>query len=194
MKSYPKEHRESLEFRASLLATCEKDLEARAKVKELFFKDILFAFNVFFFTLDVRRRPEHHRCFCTYRFQDEAILEIYEAIQKGEDLVIEKSRDMGCSWMVILVYLYCWLDPKGGGDFLLGSRIEDYVDKKGDMRTLFEKARYALYKLPYWLKPRGFKKRKHDYYMRLINPETGASMMERWTRSFATSRRAWAAL
>lgn len=174
--NYPKEHRESLEFRARLLANCRKDPALQARVKELFFRDILFAFNVFFYTLDVRRRPEHHRSFCTYGFQDKTILDIFKAIQGQEDLVIEKSRDMGCSWMVILVYLYCWLDPKGGGDFLLGSRIEDYVDKKGDMRTLFEKARYTLYKLPAWLRPEGFKKRKHDYYMRLINPATGATI------------------
>lgn len=188
--TYPKEHRKSLEFRAKLLAACRKDEKLLATTKELFFRDILFAFNVFFYTLDVRRRPEHHRCFCTYSFQDETILDIYQTIQNQEDLVIEKSRDMGCSWMVILVYLYCWLDPKGGGDFLLGSRIEDYVDKKGDMRTLFEKARYALYKLPVWLRPEGFKKRKHDYYMRLINPATGATITgESNNPSFSTGGR-----
>ena len=188
--TYPKEHRDSLEFRAKLLAACRKDSKLLTTAKELFFRDILFAFNVFFYTLDVRRRPEHHRSFCTYPFQDETILDIYQTIQKQEDLVIEKSRDMGCSWMVILVYLYCWLDPKGGGDFLLGSRIEDYVDKKGDMRTLFEKARYTLYKLPAWLRPEGFRKKKHDYYMRLINPQTGAAITgESNNPSFSTGGR-----
>jgi len=193
--NYPKDHHESLKFRLNLLAKCSKDEKLRAQVKELFFRNILFAFNVFFYTLDVRRRPNHHRCFCTYEFQDRTILEIYRAIQNQEDLVIEKSRDMGCSWMVILVYLYCWLDPKGGGDFLLGSRIEDYVDKKGDMRTLFEKARYALYKLPAWLRPRGFKGRKHDYYMRLINPESGATITgESNNANFSTGGRYTSAL
>ncbi len=43
------------------------------------------------------------------------------------------------------------------------------------MRTLFEKARYALYKLPKWLRPERFNRRKHDNYMRLVNPETGAA-------------------
>lgn len=193
--NYPKDHRSSLEFRAKLLARCNKDAAFRAQVRELFFRDILFAFNVFFYTLDVRRRPEHHRCFCTYGFQDETILDIYNAIQNQEDVVIEKSRDMGCSWMVILVYLYCWLDPKGGGDFLLGSRIEDYVDKKGDMRTLFEKARYALYKLPSWLRPDKFKQRKHDYYMRLINQESGATITgESNNANFSTGGRYTSAL
>ena len=83
---------------------------------------------------------------------------------------------MGCSWMVILTYLHCWLDPKGGGDFLLGSRTEKYVDLKGDMRTLFEKLRYGLYKLPSWLRPKGFRRGKHDFFARLINPETGSTI------------------
>lgn len=196
---YPKAHRESLEFRLKLLAQCETDPVLRAKVRELFFRDILFAFNVFFYTLDVRRRPNHHRCFCTYEFQDRAILNLYNTIQhdkeEDDDIVLEKSRDMGCSWMVILVYLYCWLDPAGGGDFLLGSRIEDYVDKKGDMRTLFEKARYALYKLPIWLRPKGFKRGKHDYYMRLINPESGATITgESNNANFSTGGRYTSAL
>ena len=173
---YPKIHKESLIFRAKLLAKCASDPTFQAKVKELFFRDIIFAFNVFFYTLDVRKKPNHHRCFCTYGFQDETIVDLYNAIQGQEDMVIEKSRDMGCSWMVILVYLYCWLDPNGGGDFLMGSRSKDYVDNKGDMRTLFEKLRYALYKLPVWLRPKGFQRGKHDFFARLINPETGSSI------------------
>ena len=192
---YPKTHKESLIFRAKLLAKCGADSMFQAKVKELFFRDILFAFNVFFYTLDVRKRPEHHRCFCTYGYQDETIIDLYNAIQGQEDIVVEKSRDMGCSWMVILVYLYCWLDPRGGGDFLLGSRIIDYVDKKGDMRTLFEKVRYGLYKLPVWLRPKGFIMRKHDYYARLINPETGATITgESNNPNFSTGGRYTSAL
>jgi hypothetical protein len=176
MTLYPKDHRENLEWRFEILAKAKQDLTYRMTVKELFHRDPLFAFNAFFYTFDPRKRPFHHQPFCTYEFQDETILALVEQINKGEDLILEKSRDMGCSWMIILVFLWFWLDPRGGADFLLGSRIEDYVDKKGDMRTLLEKARYALYKLPKWLRPKGFKRNKHDNFMRLVNPETGASI------------------
>ena len=58
------------------------------------------------------------------------------------------------------------------------------------MRTLFEKARYTLYKLPAWLRPEGFRKKKHDYYMRLINPQTGAAITgESNNPSFSTGGR-----
>jgi hypothetical protein len=171
------------------------NLSFKAKVKELFHRDILFAFNAFFYTLDVRRRPQHHQPFCTYPYQDESILELTAAINEGRDLPIEKSRDMGISWLVILVFLWYWLDPKGGADFLLGSRIEDYVDKKGDMRTVMQKARYAFYRLPKWLWPKGFKAKTHDNFMKLQNPETGSSITgESNNKNFSTGGRYLAVL
>lgn len=176
IQEYPKTYNENLAWRRGVLIRAKEDAKYRRKTKELFFRDVLFAFNTFFYTLDVRKRPFHHQPFCTYDYQDVVILQIKAHIERGQDLALEKSRDMGVSWMVILVYLWFWLDPKGGADFLLGSRIEDYVDKKGDMRTLFEKARYTYYRLPSWLRPKGFRQKVHDNYMRLQNPESGASI------------------
>lgn len=173
---FPKDYRTNMEWRTRLLHRCAKDPLFREKTRELFFRDPLFAFNAFFFTYDPRKRPYHQQPFCTYGYQDEAILSLVAAINNGEDLGIEKSRDMGATWLVIGTFVWFWLNPSGGADFLCGSRIEDYVDKKGDMRTLLEKARYIIYRLPHWLRPRGFKKNKHDNFMRLQNPETQASI------------------
>jgi len=171
---FPKTRRENLTWRTNMLRRCQTDISYRYKMKELFHRDILFAFNAFFYTYDPRKRPFHNIPFATWEFQDPEILELQNAIKQGYDALIEKTRDMGVSWTVLLVFLHAWLDPIGGTEFLLGSRIEDYVDKKGDMRTLFQKVRYALYKLPKWLRPKGFHEKKHDNYMRLFNPETGA--------------------
>ena len=192
---YPKNHIENLAWRRETLIRAKNDLSYREKCKALFFKDPLFAFNCFFWTLDVRKKPEHHIPFCTYDYQDDVILDLVDAIRtagaaNAQDRIIEKSRDMGISWLVILVFEFLWLDPVGGFDFLLGSRIEDYVDKKGDMRTLFEKARYNLYRLPTWIQPRGFSSKTHDNFMRLINPETGSSITgESNNPSFSTGGR-----
>ncbi len=96
---------------------------------------------------------------------------------------------------LIPFFLWFWLNPVGGGDFLLGSRIEDYVDKKGDMRTLMQKARYTFYKLPRWLWPKGFRSKVHDNFMRLQNPETGASITgESNNENFSTGGRYLAVL
>ena len=173
---YPKTYRENMEFRAKILRKAQTDHTFQAKLKELFFRDILFAFNCFFYTLDVRKRPFHNQPFLTYSFQDKVILEIQKAIQEGYDLPNEKSRDLGLSWIVILIFQHFWLNPKGGADFLCGSRIEDYVDKHGDMRTILEKFRYSLYKLPSWLLPKEFSRKTHDNFMRIVNPETGSAI------------------
>jgi hypothetical protein len=172
----PKLRRENLEFRAKLLRRAADEPDFQIYLRELFHRDVIFAFNTFFWTLDVRKRPHHNLPFITYPFQDDTLLDLSSAIATGTDRAIEKSRDMGVSWMVILTFLHQWLSPKGGGDFLLGSRIEDYVDKKGDMRTLFAKLRYAFYRLPKWLWPKGFNPRKHDNYMKFVNPDTGATV------------------
>lgn len=174
--NYPKGYRENMEWRRKLLAKASRDRLFREKIRELFHRDILFAFNAMFFTYDPRKRPYHCQPFCTYDYQDEVLLDLVHAIHNGEDFLIEKSRDMGASWMIMLTFVWFWLNPSGGSDFLCGSRIEDYVDKKGDMRTLLEKARYTVYKLPGWLRPKGFRRNLHDNFMRLRNPETGASI------------------
>jgi hypothetical protein len=176
LSPYPKDYEENLRWRLKINRQCKTDSLYRAKVKKLFHLDPLFAFNAFFYTLDVRRRPRHHRPFTTYPYQDLMILTKCDHIERGEDLADEKSRDMGASWIGIAVYAWFWLKPEGGYDFLLGSRIQDYVDKKGDMRTLFEKFRYLLYRLPPWLLPVGFNSKKHDNYMKLINPESFSSI------------------
>jgi hypothetical protein len=176
LSPYPKAYRANLEWRATILRRAKNDPVYRAKVKELFHRDPLFAFNAFFYTLDVRRKPEHHQPFATYFYQDLAILNLVAAIREKRDLPWEKSRDMGASWKFVGTYTWFWLAPEGGSDFLLGSRIENYVDKKGDPRTLFEKIRYLLYRLPKWLMPKGFQRNKHDNYMKIVNPETGSSL------------------
>ncbi len=175
MTQYPKDYEGNLKWRALIMLQCTKDPNFRALTKKLFFEDVLFAFNGFFYTKDPRKTPEQ-RPFCTYPYQDEAILKLLDHLKRGEDLGIFKSRDMGVTWMVDLTEMWLWLNPNSSSDFLLGSRTEDYVDKKGDMRTLMEKIRYALYKLPRWLMPKGFRESKHDNFMRIVNPETGASL------------------
>lgn len=173
---FPKNYRENMEWRSRILRRAKHDIEFREKVRELFFRDPLFAFNAFLFTYDPRKRPLHQQPFCTYAYQDEVILSLCKALTEGRDFGLEKSRDMGATWMVMGVFFWHWLNPTGGADFLCGSRIEDYVDKKGDMRTLLEKIRYMFRYLPGWLRPKGFKNKQHDNFMRLQNPETGASI------------------
>ncbi len=89
--------------------------------------------------------------------------------------LIEKSRDEGMSYVVLGFYLHRWLFVEGfaGG---VGSRKEELVDKKGDPKTLLHKFRDMYSKMPNWLKPKGFVEKVHDNYMRIINPDNGATI------------------
>lgn len=89
--------------------------------------------------------------------------------------LIEKSRDEGMSYVVLGFYLHRWLFVEGfaGG---VGSRKEDLVDKKGDPKTLLHKFRDMFSKLPDWMKPKSFVEKVHDNYMRIINPDNGATI------------------
>lgn len=89
--------------------------------------------------------------------------------------LIEKSRDEGMSYVVLGFYLHRWLfvDGFAGG---VGSRKEELVDKKGDPKTLFHKFRDMFSKMPDWIKPKGFVEKVHDNYMRIINPDNGATI------------------
>ena len=89
--------------------------------------------------------------------------------------LIEKSRDEGMSYVVLGFFLHRWLFVEGfaGG---VGSRKEELVDKKGDPKTLFHKIRDMFSKMPDWMKPKGFVEKVHDNYMRIINPDNGATI------------------
>lgn len=89
--------------------------------------------------------------------------------------LIEKSRDEGMSYVVLGFFLHRWLFVEGfaGG---VGSRKEELVDKKGDPKTLFHKFRDMFSKMPDWMKPKKFVEKVHDNYMRIINPDNGATI------------------
>lgn len=105
--------------------------------------------------------------------------ELVTWLQEREDTqtggVIEKSRDEGMSYVVLGYFLHHWLFVEGFAAGV-GSRKEDLVDKKGDPKTLFHKFRDMLNKLPEWMKPKNYNRREHDNYLRIINPDNGATL------------------
>jgi len=157
--------------RASLLQRAEQSPALQALLLAYCKKDIVFWFNHFCWTFDPRA-AQPHRPFRLYPYQEKALRQIVTAIENGEDLLIEKSRDMGVSWLVLLAFQYLWLF-RPGANFHLGSRKEDFVDTRGDISTLMEKLRYNLDWLPAWMKPEGFDRRLHDNIQKLVNPANG---------------------
>jgi hypothetical protein len=142
-------------------------------------RDFLFYVNTFCWTFDPRRNPSALP-FITYLFQDYSLLQIDESIDNpqpdggcGEDILTEKSRDMGASWMSLLPIEWRWhFRPRQS--FLCVSRKEDYVDKYGDPKSLFWKFDFIHKNLPGWLRPTGCDGSKDNPYrakLHLLNPD-----------------------
>ena len=155
--------------RRELSLACDEDAEIRARTLTAARKDIKFWINYFCWTKDPKK-PHAKIPFFLYPFQEDYLQDLVSAIENGEDLLIEKSRDMGASWMVLYVYAWYWLFVPNS-DFRVGSRKEDFVDKIGDMDTLLEKVRFCLNELPRWMLPEGYNAGEHATYMKIRNPE-----------------------
>lgn len=87
--------------------------------------------------------------------------------------VVEKSRDIGCSWLNVSSQLHGWIFEDGYAG-AMGSRKGILVDRLGDPGSLFEKLRFLLRHLPKWMLPDDFDWKKHDNYCKLINPNNGS--------------------
>jgi len=187
--TYPHEINENRRYRADIIQRAENNPELQGLLREKCRRDIIFWIDTFAWTKDPRRIPDVLPFVCYEAYQTSTIRKIEYNIDNQQDLLIDKSRDMGVSWVVLYVFLHKWLfEP--GSDFRIGSRKEEYVDRPGDIDTLFEKLRFCLDKQPMWLMPVGYDWGKHATYMRLINPELGNAIIgESANANFATGGR-----
>jgi phage terminase large subunit len=95
--------------------------------------------------------------------------------RRQESGLVEKSRDMGVTWLCCAYALHGWLfRPNFACGF--GSRKLELVDRLGDLDSIIEKVRYMLYGLPRQLVPPGFRRKDHDNLARLVNPDNGSSV------------------
>jgi hypothetical protein len=140
-------------------------------------KNRIFFVRQFLHTFDPRPDAYPHDIdFDPYGFQEELIEQIYDAITVGYDLFIEKSRDMGVSWVVLGVLFWCWLfEP--GFQALIGSRKESYVDNR-EIDSLFGKLEFFIRTIKDdELIPEGFKMDVNRQYMKLTNPENNNAIL-----------------
>ena len=184
----PKDPVKNLAWRAKVLEEAESDLDLRVDLFTASSQSILFWINAFVFTLRVketgldgieRQADFSHVPFCTWvHIQDPHILRIEHAIDEGEELLTDKSRDMGATWdhLAVLVHRFLFRPDES---HLMISEKEDRVDildgnpinyphgSLADPNTLFGKIDYILSRLPEWMLPRMGRKKLH-----LVNQDT----------------------
>jgi hypothetical protein len=108
--------------------------------------------------------------FILFPKQKEYIYWLSNLIEIKSDGLMEKSRDVGASWlnMAFAIWALCYMPGVKVG---FGSRKEKYVDCIGDPDSLFEKGRLILTKLP-----REFKPNYTAPFMKIMNHDTGATI------------------
>lgn len=147
----PKQFEANLRFRRTLLEDAAREPAMARRLRQMCSEDLLFYIGAFCFTYDPRSA---HKVvpFIPYEFQEKAMVALVECVERGRDVAMPKSRDMGATWMVITVFEWLW-HFRENLSFLLVSRNEDYVDKRGDSKSLFWKIDFLHKHQPKWLLP-----------------------------------------
>lgn len=151
----------------------DRKLEARVMIHQLCTREdnpaegCIFFIENFGWTIDPRRTPKHIPFFL-FDYQKEAIRYVIDHIDGEKDMLLEKSRDMGVTWLLVWIFLWYWLF-RDGANLLMGSYKERLVDDRS-IDSLFGKIDYSLQSLPVWLLPRRFNANKHRTKLRLVNP------------------------
>lgn len=127
-------------------------------------------------TYDPRRETMKWLPFLMFPKQEQFVNFLLGCIRDDENGLIEKCRDMGATWICCAFTIWAWLfipDVAIGW----GSRKQEMVDRIGDSSSIFEKLRQLIDRLPKCFLPNGFDRGKHATYMKLINPENGATVI-----------------
>lgn len=130
----------------------------------------IFFIENFGWTFDPRPQANPNNLpFVLFDYQKDLIRWLIDAIDNGHDGLIEKSRDMGASWVVFVwMPVWYWLF-RDGVNILMGSYKEALVDNRSK-DSLFGMIDYAIESLPKWILPKGFDSKKHRTQMKLVNP------------------------
>lgn len=179
----PKIPAENLRYRFRLLQEADNDVILQEDLLAASKESLLFWINTFVMTFhqhDVGEDGKRieavnvHNPFVTWEVQDDLCNIFEQCLRDAEDILVNKSRDMGASWLCIAFIHWLWLF-KEEAQLLEMSRTEDYVDKAGNMKALFQRHDYINQWLPEWMLPPGIKYReKNRSKMHMKNVYNGA--------------------
>lgn len=166
----PRDPRKNVEYRVALMKRCLEDEHFRSEIVELCRLSFPFFVNTFAWYFNPNKTGNTEvGPHILYDFQAAAAEVILECIAEREDLVIVKSRDMGASWLCLLVFLWLWLF-RGRKKLHMISRSEKLVDD-ANPDSLYWKLDFIVEGLPTWLCP---PHRRTEMY--LGNDVTGATI------------------
>ena len=179
---------QALRDRAVLISKCAKDAVLRSSVWGACYHDPVFFIENFcyaddgkgFYGLGTPAVP-----FLLFEFQKELVREVVQAIEDGEPIVIEKSRQMGASWCIAAVFAWGFIFRNWKLKMI--SRNGDEVDKLGAIDSFIEKVRFMIRFMPDWILPRGFDTAQNMTHMLISRPD-GTGIIKGETANANASR------
>ena len=173
------EYLRKLQERANHLRMCEADPLQRARlILDVWSVDPIAFIEDFCFILMPEYRNEI-KPFFLFEYQKKIILRLLDAELSGLDieLLIDKPRGMGMTWIFAAYLVWRWLFTPNWSGFIL-SRTETEVDdgSADPSSSIFGKMRFMLAHMPPWILPEGFKAKgakgtTTDSKLRLLNPQ-----------------------
>ncbi len=176
--SWPYPHRPALEWRKTVAATLDADPRLVLGADE-YYRDAPKRFiNHWCITYDPRNATRARPAklpFLLFPKQEEMVDYVLALLEDEENGLIEKSRDMGATWLGCALSVWLW-KYRPGAAIGWGSRKETLVDRLGDPDSIFEKMRMIIGALPAAFLPAGFSPGDHMTNMKIVNPENGATI------------------
>lgn len=143
-------------FRRAILKKAAKDVRFQKALIECCRQDIIFFINVFVWQLNPDKVGSEVGPFITWACQDGWILQTIGTLlnpnlpRSQKNVIWEKSREMGATWMALIIALWlCLFHPNKR--VIMISHTEEAVTKAGDEGTLFAKIQFMIEFLPEWM-------------------------------------------
>jgi hypothetical protein len=178
----PKHELRNLEYREKILRASESDIGMQNDLMAACAESFLYWINSFVFTYhqfdtegDTGTRSASEDAnvpMITWEVQDDLTGRLEWHLENAKDILINKSREMGASWLCATFMHWLWLF-RSDSQLLELSRVEGYVDQPGNMKALFQKHDYINSWLPSWMLPPdclyGHKNRTKMHLMNVLN-------------------------
>ncbi len=157
-KSVPRDYKRNLQYRLWVLDKCREDTRYRSAMVHGCRNDLLFYINSFVWQYNpLKKGKEAVGPFITWPFQERALMMrppegkgILWCYENDKTAVVEKSREMGASWLFLIFQDWlCMFHPHVQAFNV--SRSADAVDSPSK-NSLFTKLRFMHKHLPDWLK------------------------------------------
>jgi phage terminase large subunit len=176
-KSWPPDYDAALQWRWDAMMKMRKNPDVLSSAIEYYTDRPRSFIEDWLMTYDPRNAPLGKLVnipFLMFPRQREYIKFIHMCLLNSSSGLVEKSRDMGATWLSVGYSVWLWRFVPGA-TIGWGSRKEELVDRIGVMDSIFEKVRWMILHMPVEFHPRGFST-KHLNFMKVSNPETNAAI------------------